>query len=114
MHKAGRKRKGFIRCPVGGDGWGAITLREDENAEKEWLPWEGLSPARKALRTPQHGENKEHRGPQSDVRGGVTCKQPWRCNDREGATNTLGGGLTTSPTAHGPRAVGEPWVGPSG
>lgn len=70
MHKAGRKRKGFIRCPVGGDGWGAITLREDENAEKERLPWEGLSPARKALRTPQHGENKEHRGPQSGVRGG--------------------------------------------
>lgn len=66
-----------------------------------------------------------HCGPHNTVRtrstgdprvvfGGVTCKKPWRCNDREGATNTLGGGLTTSPTAHGPRAVGEPWVGPSG
>ena len=32
----------------------------------------------------------------------------------EGATNMLRGGVTTSATAKGPRAAGEPWVGPSG
>ena len=95
-----------------GWGWEAITLQADKNAEKERLPWEASA------------QLQRHCGPHNMVRArgtgdprvafGGSHARGHADAMTEGATNMLGGGVTTSAMANGLRAAGEPWVGPAG
>ena len=93
--KLGGSERGSLG-PGGGRGGGAITLPEDGNAEKERCP--GRASAQLGRHCGPHNTARTRgTGDPREACGGVTCKRPWRRDDREAATNTLGGGVTTSP-----------------